>query len=193
MWSWRSLPHSILTEAVEIVARPCQVLYIFRCKSCEFHISVRDFWRQNTCEGTGQLLHASRASLEGVREAEQTQLGCPAHMCCDYESGLWHKHHKVSLWMTIRDKWPFFPGIPWLLLLHLRVRMSRSSLASDQKTHSGRWCLEDISNGRSCGYVIVQARRLSCFHLGIARNLSCYWQMLLRCHTCYFMKGCLIF
>lgn len=87
-------------------------IFFWGAKSREFHISLRDFWSQNTCAGTSQLPHASRVSLEGVREAEQTQAGCLAHTWCDCKLNLWHKHHKVNLWMTIGHKWPFFQGYP---------------------------------------------------------------------------------
>lgn len=88
------------------------------------------------------------------------RLAALAHMWCDCESHLWHKHHKVNLWMTLSNKWPFFQGYPacycstyvsWSLEVPWQIT---------KKNHSGRWCLEDVSNSRTCGYVIVQARWL---------------------------------
>lgn len=67
-----------------------------------------DFWSQNMCKGMGQPLCASWASLEGAGWAARVETGCLAHSWCDYKSNLWHKLHKVNLWMTIIDKWLFY-------------------------------------------------------------------------------------
>lgn len=174
-----------------MVARPHQVLYIFRCKSCEFHISLRDFWSRSTYEGTGQLLHASRGSLEGVREAEQTQAGCLAHACCDCELNLWHKHHKVNLWMTISNKWSFFQGYPGCCC----STYVPGCLEFPYQMTKKRAVLGDASKmSVTVGPVGMWQYKQDIWALGNGWEfLKCYWQMLLKRHTCFFMKGCLIF
>lgn len=147
------------------MARRYQAVYTSRCKSCRFDTSLGDFWSQNTTEAKGQLPHASQANLEGVREAGQTQTGCLARNGCDCKLIVWHKHHKVNLWMTTRNTWLFFP----LLFLLLHVKMSRSSLANSPKTRSGRWCFKDIGNSRTCWVCDSTSKMIG--HLGIVGSL----------------------
>lgn len=113
----------------EIVARPCQALYIFRCKSCEFHL--RDFWGQITCEGKVSC-PTQAAGVWKVRSQEGwAKLGC---LPSTYMVGLQVELVAQALSSSMNDhksKLTIFPGIPWLLFLHLYLWMSRSSLAND--------------------------------------------------------------